>query len=200
MGDRRDGRTQLRAGQGRLESAPRDDDRGGLSPPAAPHLPNSLGPRGSAFEELAATDLGDQRFERLYEILAYTVLEGAATLVREAQVGEDLDARVADGVALLSRFVESVVDSARTDLADELLGEGLRSNGPLYSLGRDLAGAVALREGPRAVGTLLTRGPIAFVLRAQALTDSRAASKLSGRVMTAIRSLEARIQNRRAGN
>jgi hypothetical protein len=134
-------------------------------------VPGWRGEPASAFEDLAVARTGDAGLDALYEIAAYTALEGSANLARGDLVPEKVRAGAAEGARLLARFVDEVVEGGSPNAADELLAEGLRNNGPLYGLGWELSRRVAAAEGPRAIGRLLQEGPVAFLLAAAAYDD-----------------------------
>ena len=153
--------------------------------------PTADGGSAATFEELAAARTGDERLDRLFEVLAYTALEGSANLARGARPAVSDPDAVRAGTALLDEFVRTVVESGRTDGADALIGRGLRANGPLYAVGFAMARAIAEARGGRDVGATLQRGPVAFVLEA-ASTD-RGRGLLTERTAAAVRDLSARI-------
>jgi len=52
------------------------------------------------------------------------------------------------------------------DKTDELIGQGLKNNGPMYALGFSMAVIVERHDGPSAIGNLLQQGPVALAQRA----------------------------------
>lgn len=52
------------------------------------------------------------------------------------------------------------------DKADELIGQGLKNNGPMYALGFSIAVIVERHDGASAIGNLLQQGPVALAQRA----------------------------------
>jgi hypothetical protein len=129
-----------------------------------------------------------------HEILVYTVAEGAANRVRGPWADLTLADRAPLGADLLARFVEEVVRGGDIEKADDLMGEGLRNNGPLYGLGWVLAGRIEASEGPRAVGTWQGKGAEAFVLRANALATEAGEPLLAAEVVAAIRELQQKME------
>jgi len=153
-------------------------------------LPTATGQPAGGFEDLTALELGDARYEKLHEILVYTVAEGAANRVRGPWADPTLTDGAPLGAALLARFVTEVVRGGDVENADALMGEGLRSNGPLYGLGWQLAGKIEASEGPRAVGEWQRRGAEAFVLRANALATEAGEPILAADLVAAIQELQ----------
>lgn len=154
-------------------------------------VPATGGGTATTFDDLIPAT-PDDRQAKLAEIMLYTVLEGTANLAAGPAPGVDDPDRAAEGSALLTRFVTEVVDGGRLDEADGLIGEGLRSNGPLYALGYRLAQIVAAEQGPRAIPDLLARGPVAFALEAQRIAPSEEAP-LSPEAERALTDLASRL-------
>jgi len=155
--------------------------------------PRADGGRAAGFGDLVAADLDDPRQERLYELLATTVLEGTANRARGDAHAAALRARVADGGALLDAFVERVVRGGDVAAADSLIGAGLRGNGPLYALGWHLAGRIEEAEGPAAVGVWLSRGVVPFFRQAAGLDVRARGGALSARSLRAVDDLAVRL-------
>jgi hypothetical protein len=150
-------------------------------------VPTPVGGRATEFSDLVVADTGDAGLDAFHELIAYTVLEGSATLVRQAFGAVDLAADAEAGFGLVERFVERVVDGGDHDAADAMIDEGLRGNGPLYACGLALARAVAAAEGPRAVGRWLAAGPAQFLLRAVEAMEASGRSPWSDDVIEAAR-------------
>ena len=146
------------------------------------------------FEDLAAAGLDDARFDHLYEAVAYTALEGSASLVG----GTGANSTPGEGARLMKDFVRRVVDEGDCGVADSLLSRGLKSNGPLYALGLYCAQLVSQNDGTRAVGKLLAAGPDKLILRALELDGRKQSPLIDGEVGTALWRLEGLIgQSRR---
>lgn len=156
-------------------------------------FPSPDGQPAREFADLVAADTGDPRHDRLFEIVAYTVAEGAANLVRGPYADPGLSAKAPAGAALMDRFVRSVVADGDLKSADALINEGLQGNGPLYGLGWKLASLIAEHEGARAVGEYQQRGPVAFFLRGADLAAENGDPLLTPEVVHAVRELEARL-------
>ena len=154
-------------------------------------IPSSTDAPASEFGDLVAIDTGDERLDRLYEIVAYTVAEGAANLVRGPFADPGLGEQVPEGSELLDRFVRQVVEGGDLESADALINEGLRSNGPLYGLGRELASRIAASEGERAVGKWQRKGPVRFFLHGARLAAADGHPLLDPAVVAAVEELAA---------
>lgn len=148
------------------------------------------------FSDLTAIDTGDPRYDRLFEILTYTVAEGAANQVGVRFAEDDLLDKAPAGAELLVRFVHQVIDEGDTESADALITEGLQGNGPLYGLGLNLAGLIAKKDGSRAVGEYQQQGPVAFFQRGAALAAETGEPIIAPEVMAAVDSLEVHLANR----
>jgi hypothetical protein len=142
------------------------------------------------FDDLLAIDTGDARLDRLHSIVAYTVAEGAANLVRGPFADPALEEKAPAGAELMARFVRQVVEQGDVEVADTLINEGLKSNGPLYGLGWHLATCIAKEEGERAVGDWQRRGPVAFFLRGAELAAEGGTALLDPEVVAAVRRLD----------
>jgi hypothetical protein len=155
--------------------------------------PTNTGEPAREFSDLVAVDTGDAKYDRLYEIITYTVLEGSANLVRGRFAAADLADKAPAGAVLMSRFVDEVVEQDGLESADALISEGLQGNGPLYGLGWKLASLIADKDGKRALAEYLKRGPVQFFLRGAALADHNGTPLLTPEVIEAVNTLESRL-------
>ena len=156
-------------------------------------MPSAAGAKAREFSDLTTIDTGDSRYDRLYEIITYTVAEGAANLVRGRFASADLGDKAPAGAELMDRFIRQVVIDGDLESADALINEGLQGNGPLYGLGLRLAAAIASHDGTRAVGEMQARGPVAFALRGAELTTDSGESLLTPEVVAALETLDRMI-------
>jgi len=67
-------------------------------------------------------------------------------------------ANAEDGVGLLAKCHGKIYSSGDLESAEELLVEGLKSNGPFYSLGEFMAGELIDRDSENIIGRSLGRG------------------------------------------
>ena len=113
------------------------------------------------FDRITSYPFDEARDRRLYGALCYVMLEGSATYVADLQPipGWREDAQA--GVELLERI--RTLDSEEDEAFDELLSEGLRSNGPFYGFGALLAHALVKQGNPSSLGIALRRGAPFFV-------------------------------------
>lgn len=151
--------------------------------------PTPTGMPAREFADLVVVETGDARYERFYEVIAYTMLEGCANLARGRFADPGLSEKAAAGAELLARFVDEVVENGDVGSADALISEGLEGNGPLYGLGWKLASVVAAADGKRAVGELQRSGPVAFFRRAAILSQDAGQPLLSPTVVATINTL-----------
>jgi hypothetical protein len=147
------------------------------------------------FDELVAIETGDGRYDRLFEIVTYTVAEGAANVVRGSSAAPDLEDKVPAGSELMARFVRQVVGQGDLESADALINEGLKGNGPLYGLGWKLARLIAEYDGRQAVGELQQKGPVLFFLRGASLAVETGKPLLDPEVIAAVEKLRNRLEN-----
>ncbi len=158
-------------------------------------FPTPTGAPARDFDELVGIDTGDLRYDRLFEIVTYTIAEGAANKVRGPFAATDLEAKAPAGAELMARFVRQVVSEGDLEAADALINEGLKGNGPLYGLGWKLADLIAEREGSQAVGKLQQQGPVAFFLHGASLSAETGKPLLGPEVTAAVDSLKLRLEH-----
>jgi hypothetical protein len=151
--------------------------------------PTTTGKKAREFSDLVALDSGDARYDRLYEIVTYTVLEGAANLVRGRFAATDLTDKAPAGAEIMSRFVDQVVEKGDMESADGLISEGLQGNGPLYGLGLKLASLIAERDGKQAIGEYQKLGPVRFFQHGATLAVENGEPLLTPDVMAAVDTL-----------
>ena len=148
------------------------------------------GRRATSFEDLTEFPFADERDRSFYAILSYIMLEGTATFIAPSHAPEDRRASVERGVELLVECHRAVYEAGDSDRADELVNEGLRSNGPFYWLGEALARAIAEADGPTTIGEMLQRGAPSFVRRGLATApDAVWRTRLDGAIGERLRLL-----------
>jgi len=155
--------------------------------------PTPTGEPAHDFSDLVAIETGDPRYDRLYEIITYCVLEGAANRACGRFVAADLADKVPAGAELMARFVDQVVEKGDVESADALINEGLKGNGPLYGLGWKLASLIAEQNGKRAVGDYQQQGPVRFFVYGATLAAESGDPLLTPEVMTAVDTLEKQL-------
>jgi len=156
-------------------------------------FPSPTGIPATAFSDIVTVDTGDVRYDRLYEILAYTAAEGAANLVRGPFADASLGDKAQDGANLMARFVRQVVVEGDLETADALLNEGLKGNGPLYGLGWKLAAVIVKRDGDEALGKYQQAGPVRFFLHGADLADEEGDPLITAEVYDAVEALADRL-------
>lgn len=142
------------------------------------------------FSDLVAVETGDPRYDRLYEIITYCVLEGAANRACGQFVAADLADKVPAGAELMARFVDRVIEKGDLESADELINEGLKGNGPLYGLGWKLASLIEEQDGKQAVGEYQQQGPVRFFLYGATIAADRGEPLLTPKVTAAVDTLD----------
>lgn len=118
--------------------------------------------RARSFEDLTRFPFPDERDRKFYEVLSYIFLEGTATFVAPSHPPEDLEASRERGIELLRECFASIYEQGNLERADELVNEGLRSNGPFYWLGAYMAERIVQEYGPEALGRSLKEGGPGF--------------------------------------
>jgi hypothetical protein len=152
------------------------------------------GERPDCCEDLVRSRLDDQRYDPLFEMIAATVLEGAAHLVASPACSASESRQAAIGVEYISSFVDEVIRDGHVLAADEYLCQGMCEDGSLYHLGRYLARTVADHDGPGAIGRLLTKGPIAVLNRVWQIETASGAGVLTEELMSAVGALTVRLE------
>jgi len=152
-------------------------------------FPTATGVPATGFSALVAIETGDDRYDRLYEIVTYTVAEGVANLVRGSFANVNLAEQAGAGAELMARFVNQVLEKGDLASADALINEGLKGNGPLYGLGWKLAGVIAERDGNQAIGEYQQQGPVFFFLHGAKVSRESGEPLLSPEVVTAVNNL-----------
>ncbi len=99
----------------------------------------------------------------LYRALCYVMLEGSATYVQAPRFSASWEVDTKAGLDLLERIRAIDPSLDPSDACDELLNEGLRSNGPFYGFGALLSHAIVEDGGPSQLGVALQRGAPSFV-------------------------------------
>lgn len=165
------------------------------SPTTSPGGPDAA---ADSFEALTTLPDADPANGAFYTALSYIMLEGTATYIAEqwirgaqldpdetgdagGNMGAERGAGADTGAELLRRCHDQIYRDGDTDI-DELLNEGLRSNGPFYRLGAEMTKALVSVDGPTALGETLSLGAAAFVLRALTAAGTLETAGTSGTV------------------
>jgi len=121
------------------------------------------------FDRITSYAFESPKDRRLYQALSYVMLEGAATYVAAPELSETWreDARAA--LQLLESIREIDASTDQDARSDELLSEGLRSNGPFYGFGALLSHALVEDGGTSNLGVAHQYGAPGFVERGLAL-------------------------------
>lgn len=132
-----------------------------IQPKLWPESSSSYG-GSQSMEKLTSGFFEDDCDEKFYEVLAYISLEGTGEFIRHKfgpSFGkEELSAKAKSGVDLLARYYAEIYGHRDFEAAEKLLTEGLRSNGPFYSLGELMALELVDRLGKSIIGECLTEG------------------------------------------
>jgi hypothetical protein len=158
--------------------------------------PTPTGEPAHDFSDLVAIETGDPGYDRLYEIITYCVLEGAANRACGRFADADLADKVPAGAELMARFVNQVVEEGAVESADALITEGLKGNGPLYGLGWKLASLIAEQDGEQAIGEYQQKGPVRFFLYGATLAADSGEPLLTSEVTTTVGTLEKYLDRR----
>ncbi len=138
--------------------------------PADPAAPGAA----RSFDALTHFPFANERHRKLYEVLSYIFLEGTATFVAPSHPPADREESARRGAELLGECAAAIYLLGDLEKADELLNEGLKSNGPFYWFGAHMAQEITARYGDAELGRTLCEGSPAFFLRYfSAATDAR---------------------------
>ncbi|MBU0595406.1 hypothetical protein KJ567_01815, partial [Candidatus Bipolaricaulota bacterium] len=127
---------------------------------------------GADFDRITSYPFESEGDRRLYRALCYIMLEGSATYVASRTLEEQWIADAKAGLDLLDRLRAIASSDGAEDGSDELLNEGLRSNGPFYGFGALLSYAIVEEDGPASLGLALQAGAPHFFERGVALLES----------------------------
>ena len=113
-------------------------------------------------EELTQISMDSGRDEKFYEILTYIALEGTGEFIRHkfgsSGNSDKIVERAEKGVEILAHCHRKIYNSGDLESAEELLIEGLKSNGPFYSLGEFMTGELIDRDSEDVIGRSLGIG------------------------------------------
>ncbi|MBI9047366.1 MAG: hypothetical protein JEZ06_22960 [Anaerolineaceae bacterium] len=118
------------------------------------------------FDALVSFPFESKADQKFYEILTYIFLEGTAAYVAPSHVPDNLEKSILDGSDLLNRIFSLIYEKNNFELSENLLNEGLRSNGPFYWLGANAARLLKEAYGSKFIGTCLENGSLFFFDRA----------------------------------
>jgi hypothetical protein len=154
--------------------------------------------RGKArlFEDLTRFPFPDERDRKFYKVISYIFLEGTATFVAPSHPPEDLEASRRRGIELLRECFAAIYEHGDLGKADELVNEGLKSNGPFYWLGAHMAERLVTEYGSEGLGCSLEEGSPGFFAKYLSAEPS-AGLRLGREIEGKIRELAAQI-NREA--
>ncbi|MBS3765381.1 hypothetical protein KGY71_02555 [Candidatus Bipolaricaulota bacterium] len=113
-------------------------------------------------EELTQSSMDSERDEKFYDILAYIILEGTGEFIRHKFGSmpnrDEMEAKARNGVDILAKCNRKIYSSGDLESAEKLLMEGLKSNGPFYSLGEFMTGELIDRDSEDVIGRSLGIG------------------------------------------
>ncbi len=124
------------------------------------------------FEDLVKAPFAEVSDQKFYEALSYIMLEGTATYVGGADSIVQTNERIVQGKQLLENIFVALYQEKDFKKYQQLLNQGLRSNGSFYSLGYYMSKAIARTYGPEEIGMLLQKGSPAFFLKFNSINRS----------------------------
>jgi len=136
-----------------------------------PSDPESVSDQRS-FETIASFPFALDLDRKFYEVLTYIFLEGTATYVAAAHPPANREESIRQGRDLLSEAFSAIYTDRNTDRAEEILNNGLKSNGPFYWLGARIAESIVENGGDEALADALIAGAPAFFAEGLALDRS----------------------------
>lgn len=125
----------------------------------------ALAEAAPSFESLTRFPFRDERDGKFYEILSTIFLEGTATFIAPAHPPADREESVRRGAKMLAECFRAIYHRGELERANELLNEGLKSNGPFYWLGAHMAEEITARHGNSELGRVLRKGSPEFFRR-----------------------------------
>ena len=150
----------------------------------------TLKERARSFEDLARFPFSDGRDRKLYEVISYIFLEGTATFIAPSHPPEDHEASVKRGAELLQECFEAIYHKRDLERTEKLINEALKSNGPFYWFGAQMAEKIVERYGNVGLARSLQEGSPGFFLRYLSL-DPPSKSHLGHEITDKVRELAA---------
>jgi len=146
---------------------------------------------GKDFDRITSYPFERIEDRRLYRALCYLMLEGSATFVASEGTEDDWRDGAEPTLDILGR-VHSLDPTAEDDASDEILHDGLRSNGPFYQFGALLSQAIVEEGGASSLGLALQEGAPFFIEHGMDLLGD-ASPKLPVNLAAAIAALREKI-------
>ncbi|MFQ5793637.1 MAG: DUF5700 domain-containing putative Zn-dependent protease [Candidatus Bipolaricaulia bacterium] len=143
-----------------------------------------------SFEDLTHFSFDDEADRKFYEVISYILLEGTATYLAPAHPPVDLEKSVNRGAQMLQECFEAIYQHKDPERAEELLSQGLKSNGPVYWFGAHMAEKIVERYGDAGLGESLLEGSPGFFVRYLA-AEAHAGLRLGREIESKVRELAA---------
>jgi len=144
-------------------------------------------------DDLIHAGLDDERFELFFDVIAYTVVEGAVEYMSNPSSSVQELAGVSAGADLIDDYVGEVIRRQQLESAHIIFEHGRGPGGALIALGIHLTRIIAERDGPHAVLPLLEQGPVAFFQRAVEIGAESGGDLVDDESVSAVRDLSARL-------
>ncbi len=112
------------------------------------------------FSDLTYWDLNSEYDQAFYKILAYIYLEGTATYIGAPD--RNNENQLSEGIALLNQIHQKIYETKDLSKIDQLLNQGLKSNGPFYALGHYMTKMIDNQLETEKVQHVFQKGPIYF--------------------------------------
>lgn len=106
----------------------------------------------------------DSRYDSFHEAITYVFLEGTATYVEKGAISSDESEKILKSIELLEK-IHMTIFSGSEESVEDLINEGLRSNGPFYTLGRYISEIIEETYGTGTIGECLRKGSPVFFKR-----------------------------------
>lgn len=123
----------------------------------------SLAKNDKLFEDIVNYSFPDKKDAKFYQVLSYIFLEGTASYVGGPGSLNISKENIAKGSDLLMKIYNIIyVDNNNLEAVDELLNEGLKSNGPFYALGYMMTKKIVSQSRPGEIKNILINGTTGF--------------------------------------
>jgi hypothetical protein len=142
----------------------------------------------TGFDDLVYYDFPSTEDREFYEAITYIMLEGSATFAGGVDSTWNKMRQMQTGMTLLDQLYTAIYVNDDIGKSEELLNQGLKSNGPFYGLGYYMSEEIVKHSGKEELGKLLQKGSPAFFQYYQNISPKLITAKASfdDKIMTKI--------------
>jgi len=145
---------------------------------------------GQNFSDLVSGNMKDKKDNKFYKILSYIMLEGTGEYIThqfDTKTEKDLKRHAIEGLVLLEDIYIAIYNEKQLESADEMLNQGLKSNGVFYSLGEYITKSIVEDNNKVYLGRTLNKGVFDFFLKGEKANKSL---NISEQIMHKIKELK----------